>query len=353
MRDEREKAAQGAAAAADRAATLAERIRRNTERYRQTQAQTVGAEEARPRPEAAPSTRSRGVFADLIDEVFGEAFASAVARWWASRLGRKTRSIAAPVIACIAVFAGLAAYPPSYEVGLRAVGSFYHAAVSRPELRIQNVAIIGNSRVADETIARALELGDDDRAALTLDAQAARERIEALGWVEKARVSLRPPQTLEVEVWERAPTMLWRVDGGLKLLDAHNVVVAEPSSRREWPDLPMIVGPGANRALDEALALDRAARLAGMKIVGLTRIGQRRWDMELVGGLRIMLPEDAPFAALERAIALDDRYALFGRDIDWVDLRLPFAPTVRVVAARERLRPVSGALGGTLGQQSL
>lgn len=357
MRDEEHRAAQGPADAA-RAATLAERIRRNTERYRQTQAAATqaGMADAAINAAADGSTastakpRSRGMLADFLDEVFGEAFISALNRWWSSRIGRKTRSLAAPFVACIAVFAGLAAYPPSYDAGVHAVSSFYRAAVSRPELRIQNVAILGASRVSEQAIARALELGDDDRAALAIDAKTARERIEALGWIEKARVSLRPPQTLEVEVWERAPTMLWRVDGRLKLLDSKHVVIAEPLTRSEWPDLPLIVGSQADRAVDQALALDRAARLSGLKIVALTRVGGRRWDLELVGGLRIMLPEDDPFAALEQAIDWDDRYALFARDVEWVDLRLPFAPTVRVAGSSRRDRSVAQE---TAGLQSL
>ena len=264
--------------------------------------------------------RSRGFVSDLIEDCFGEASA----RWWASRSGRRARSVALPIIACVCVVSGLLAYPPSYQAGLHALNSFYTAIMTRPELRIRSVAILGANRVDEADIVRALDLKGDDRAALTVDAAAARERVETLGWVEKARVSLRPPQTLEVEIWERTPTMLWREGGRLKLLDAKNVLVAEPLRRSEWPHLPMIVGRGADQELDEALALDRAARLAGLPIVALTRVGRRRWDIELVDGPRIMLPEGEPFGALERAIDWVAEYRLLDRQIETVGFAAAF-----------------------------
>lgn len=250
-------------------------------------------------------------------------------RWWESRFGRRARAVGAPVIIGVCLLAGLAAFPPTRDAVVEAGRSMYAAAVSRPEFRIEQVAIIGADRVSHAEIVGALDLKEDQRAAFAIDAEAARTRIEALGWVDKASVSLRPPQTLQIEVHERQPALLWRINGELQLLDAAGAKIASPDARAAWPGLPLIVGRGADVERAEAIALDRAARLAGLPILGLTRIGDRRWDLELVDGPRILLPEDKPFEALTRVVGWIESHDLMNRAISRIDLRVPHAPTVR------------------------
>ena len=229
----------------------------------------------------------------------------------------------------VSIFAGLAAFPPTREAGEAALRSLYAGVMSRPELQVRAVSLTGAQRVTSEDVIAALALGEDGRSALTLDVHGARERIKSLGWVADADVSLRPPQLLEVKLRERVPAALWRIDGSLKLLDASGVEIAPAETRAEWPGAPLIVGPGAEQVLDEALALYQSARLAGLPILGLTRIGGRRWDMELVDGPRILLPEQQPFQAIEQVSGWVGEHDLLSRDVTRVDLRLPNAPTLR------------------------
>lgn len=246
-----------------------------------------------------------------------------------SRFGRQARAVGFPAMLAVSILAGLAAFPPTRDSGEAALRSLYAGVMSRPELQVRAVSLIGAQRVTSEDVVAALALDTEGRSALTLDVHGARERITALGWVADADVSLRPPQLLEVTLRERVPAALWRIEGELKLLDASGAEIANAGSRADWPGAPLIVGPGAVNRLDEALALYQSARLAGLPILGLTRIGKRRWDMELVDGPRILLPEKQPFLAIEKVSGWIGEHALLSRDVTRVDLRLPNAPTFR------------------------
>ncbi|MFD2844725.1 cell division protein FtsQ/DivIB [Paracoccus cavernae] len=64
---------------------------------------------------------------------------------------------------------------------------------------------------------------------------------------------------------------------------------------------------------------------------GLERVGERRWDLVLDRGQRIMLPVDGPLPALERVIALDKAQDVLGRDVAVVDMRSEGVPRCALV----------------------
>ena len=66
------------------------------------------------------------------------------------------------------------------------------------------------------------------------------------GWIKDARVSRRLPETLVIDVVERSPAAVWQHNRRLSLIDDHGVVL-EPVTAATMPDLPLLIGPGANR----------------------------------------------------------------------------------------------------------
>ena len=79
------------------------------------------------------------------------------------------------------------------------------------------------------------------------------------------------------------------------------------------------------------------------RVRGLVRKGERRWDLVLDQGQRIMLPAQGALTALEAAIALDRAQDLLGRDIAAIDLRNPSQPVMRLgIDARNSLRQARG-----------
>ena len=78
-----------------------------------------------------------------------------------------------------------------------------------------------------------------------VDVSDIRQRLLEFGWVKDARVSRRFPDTLVIDIVERTPAALWQDEDRLTLIDAEGVVLDRvPVS--QMPDLPLLIGKGAN-----------------------------------------------------------------------------------------------------------
>jgi cell division protein FtsQ len=226
------------------------------------------------------------------------------------------------------------------------VGAVTAALTARPEFAIRRIEVAGASPAVEAEIRAAL-IDVDGASSLALDAAALRRRIERLGWVESAAVSLEAPEVLRLSVVERVPTAVWRVDGEPWLIDAEGARIAALFRRDEFPHLPLVVGEGAERAVGEALALVHAAGPLRPRIRGLVRVGERRWDVVLAhdvwardvvirlpmggGHLTATAPEASdPVAAMLKAVDFHLTEDLMNRDILVLDLRVPARPVVQL-----------------------
>ena len=130
---------------------------------------------------------------------------------------------------------------------------------------------------------------------------------------------------------------------GIEQLDETGHRVASVTDRAVRSELPLIAGEGADKAAREAVQIFAAAGPLLPRVRGLQRVGERRWDVVLDRGQRILLPAEGPVAALERAIALNQADDMLGRDISVVDLRDGTRPVARVgINAQNEIRAIQG-----------
>ncbi len=59
------------------------------------------------------------------------------------------------------------------------------------------------------------------------------------------------------------------------------------------------------------------------RLVAAVRVGERRWNLQLRGGMNVMLPEGHEPEAIDRLMALQQDHALLDRPLEVVDMRLP------------------------------
>ncbi|MDQ7069170.1 MAG: cell division protein FtsQ/DivIB [Rhodobacterales bacterium] len=200
---------------------------------------------------------------------------------------------------------------------------------NRPEFMVQVMAIEG----ASDEVARTLRASIDltlPRSTFNMDLAEIRNRVLALPAIADASVRVQSGGVLQIDVVERVAVLLWRTADEVVMLDKDGVVIGAVMQRQARPELAMIAGDGADKAVSEAQAILRAARPIEARLRGLVRMGARRWDVVLDRGQKIMLPEDNPVRALERVIALSQAEDMLDRDLVVVDVRFERRPTLRM-----------------------
>jgi cell division protein FtsQ len=200
---------------------------------------------------------------------------------------------------------------------------------TRPEFMVQLLAVEGASTGVEEDI-REIFPFDLPLSSFDLELEQVRAMIVGLPAVADADVRLRQGGVLVAEVTERQPVAVWRTRDGLTLVDLEGVSVADLHHRADRADLPVIAGEGADKVVSQALEILRAAAPLADDMRGLVRMGERRWDVVMQRGQRIMLPETGPVRALERVIVLHDVQEMLARDLVAVDMRLAARPTIRM-----------------------
>ena len=212
------------------------------------------------------------------------------------------------------------------------------AVQDRPEFMVRLLRIEGASGQLQADIQEALPV-ELPRSQFKIDTAALRDALEALDPVRRAEVRVRAGGVLLLRVTERTPAVAFVTEDGVDVLDAGGTRVATVEDLDAAGPLPLIAGAGAGDAVPEALALIGAAGPVRDRLVGLVRMGGRRWDVVLSGGARILLPEQAPAEALDRAIAMHAAHDVLERDVVALDLRLRRRPTLRItVAARDEMQ---------------
>ena len=229
------------------------------------------------------------------------------------------------IFALFAAAAALVALDVPAKLG-RAAGE----AVGDAGFRVRSVDVQGIKRMDPRPVYE-IALDQKTTAMPLLDVSGIRQRLLEYGWVKDARVSRRFPDTLVIDIVERVPAALWQDEDRLTLIDKEGVVLDRvPVS--QMPDLPLLVGKGANaQAVSLERLLEKTPALKA-QLVSATWIGERRWDLSFQSGETVLLPEgeSAATTALTRFAKMDKSAGLLGRGILRFDLRIPGKMTVRL-----------------------
>ena len=147
-------------------------------------------------------------------------------------------------------------------------------------------------------------------------------------------MSRRLPDTLVIDIVERTPAALWQNQGQLALIDSEGVTLDRVPVDK-MPDLPLLIGPGANGEAQQLERLMDAVPTLKPQLASATWVGGRRWDLNFQSGEIVALPEGdgASKAALTKFARLDKSAGLLGRGIVRFDLRVPGKMIVRLPRA--------------------
>lgn len=214
---------------------------------------------------------------------------------------------------------------------VEAVGSTLERVAARGGLVVRSVTVEGRTRTDPTRLLAALRTARGEPI-LSFDPHAARERVEALPWVEHARIERRLPDAIHVVLAERDPLALWQraPDGDFAVLDRNGEPVEVDT--RPFAGLPVIVGPDAPAEVPALMVLLSGEPALARRVRAATRVAGRRWTVRLddiESGIDVRLPEVGAAAAWHRLARLERDGRLLARDIEMVDLRLPDRLVVR------------------------
>lgn len=245
-------------------------------------------------------------------------------------LGRMDLS---PRAVMIAIAAGVVVLGGVLATGARAerIGASFsnslHGATASMGLKLARVDIEGESPEANAAIRRAINLYAG-QPMTGIDLDQVRQRVETVGWVKSARVERLLPDRLVVSVVEHDRLAIWQSGGRNLVVDSKGEVINGADAGR-YPNLPLVVGEGANQAAADILPLIAQRPRLQSRVEALIRVDERRWNLLLKDGGLIQLPATEQEAALIRLDALDQRERLLELGFARIDLRSPEEFAVR------------------------
>ncbi|WP_134726386.1 cell division protein FtsQ/DivIB [Paracoccus luteus] len=292
----------------------------------------------RPQPAQGVATAARPQRRDPAPS----RLAYRLTRMWLTPLYRRFIRVGLPAF-LVCMVAGIWLSDETRRASLQGgVTTLVEKVQTREAFMVHRMEITGASPAVEKGLAAMLPV-TLPASSFDIDLDGLRAQVERLDAIEKVELRIKPGGILSAHVTERQPAVLWRHARGIDLLDKGGHRVASVTSRDVRRDLPMIAGEGAGAHASEAMALIDAAGPVLPRLRGLERMGERRWDVVLDRGQRIMLPEDRAVAALEQALAMARDGDLLARDVVAVDLRDPARPVLRLgLTAQNTLRRAQG-----------
>lgn len=230
------------------------------------------------------------------------------------------------LLACLCAALGIA-YLLREDIGEAAgtAGAFIDTELSRAGFGISEISMTGQSLTSETTVLNALGLHGNS-SIFSLDAEAARARLEALPSVESATVRKIYPGEVAVTLHEPVAVARWRMDGQTFVVDASGNQIA-PAVFDDG-ELPLVIGIGAGESALPMINLMNRYPALQRDLAALARIGDRRWDLIYYTGLRVQLPETGVAAALARLDAYHRDHQLLDRDVSLIDMRISNAVAV-------------------------
>lgn len=186
-------------------------------------------------------------------------------------------------------------------------------------LVVQEVSVVGRERTSSERLMVALGVTRGD-SIVDFDPEAARARIEKLGWVEHASVMRRYPDEIFVRLQERRPFARWQIKEHTMVIDRKGMIVSQ-RDQAEFRHLPKVVGEGANEKAAELFDLLSKSPALFTRLQNAIRVRDRRWNLEFSNGVQVMLPEEGSAYAWSRLEELQANKKILNKGLVAIDLR--------------------------------
>ncbi len=154
-----------------------------------------------------------------------------------------------------------------------------------------------------------------------VDIKAIKERLEKVNWVKHAVVERSLPDTLYITIVEREPLALWQENGQLHIIDMDGRII-DDNRIDHFTNLLIVIGDDAPIEVYNILQILTKDTKLFKKIMAITRVSGRRWNVRFDDKLEVKLPENNVESAWDYIIKMNKENLLFNRGHNMIDLRI-------------------------------
>ncbi|MCH8533271.1 MAG: cell division protein FtsQ/DivIB [Saccharospirillum sp.] len=154
---------------------------------------------------------------------------------------------------------------------------------------------------------------------LTLSPAEMKQQLEALPWIDQARVDKAWPNQVRIRLVEHEPVARWN---GEQVLNSMGEALDRPVAELDLADLS---GPNgqARRVMEQYLLFSRIFVGSGFRLDGVDMHPRGAWDLKLNNGIEVVLGSRDMLERTRRVVALLERAELDLDSIEYIDARYP------------------------------
>jgi len=236
------------------------------------------------------------------------------------------KTIASVIIICSLVT--WVYYSGEYDRFIKTVDYYQNNITRTLGITIKDILLSGEVNTSSSDILDVINNPDiyyepviDNSSIFNINLLQAKKELEKLPWVHYASVERQYPSTLSVNIIEYKPLALWQNKGNIHLINEEGQIIKE-NNIKKFSNLIIMVGDDVpTYAANLIRTINNQPELAAM-VSSATRISNRRWDITLLNGVKIKLPEKNADQAWDYLAKTDEETGILDSGAKQIDLRV-------------------------------
>ena len=215
-----------------------------------------------------------------------------------------------------------------------------HKRMASAGFETKRVSIMGRIKTSEAKIQNALG-ADLGQSVWAFSLDDVRDNLQSLSSIRSAHVQRLLPDTIHIELEERAPAAVWQYEGQLSVIDVDGEILTDESAT-DYRQLLVVVGEDAPEHLEGLFQLLGSERDLAQRVVAAVRVGARRWNLQMERGVMVQLPEEEPERAWSYLAQMENSQKILQKSISKIDMRMGDRVFIKMDDEDEKTVPQGG-----------